>query len=29
MSGKTLWNPGKELNKLGNLKIRSSPDISG
>jgi hypothetical protein len=27
--GKTLWNPGKKSDKLGNLKIRRSPDMSG
>jgi hypothetical protein len=29
MSGKTLWNLGKEPDKLGNQKIRRSPDFSG
>jgi hypothetical protein len=29
MSGKILWNPGKELDKLGNSKIRRSLDMSG
>jgi hypothetical protein len=28
MSGKTPWNLGKESDKLGNLKIRRSPDMS-
>jgi hypothetical protein len=28
MSGKTPWNLGKESDKLGNLKIRRSLDMS-
>jgi hypothetical protein len=29
MSRKTLWNSGKAPDKLGTLKIRRSPDMSG